>query len=111
MRKRSLLLLGCIAVMAAAVVGVVLSSLGWFAAACLGLGILIDLVIAVGIYNDAPSRRPDEVLLQQMTSENARAENLVALPTDAATWRPMILGLPALLVGVVSCLAWVLLSN
>ena len=106
MSKRSLLLIGCVAILVAAVVGLVLWSPGWFAVSCLGLGIVIELVVAVGIFNDAPSRTPDEILMQMKANQYGQANIPVELPTDAATWRPMLIGLPALVVGAVLCLVY-----
>ena len=109
MSKRSLLLLGCVAIVPAGVVGLVFSSVGWFAVSCLGLGIVIEFVVTVGIHGDAPSRTPEENLMQMKANQYSYVAG-VELPTDAASWRPMLLGVPALVVGAVACLLYVFLS-
>jgi len=109
MSKRSLLLLGCVAIVAAGVVGLVFWSVGWFAVSCFGLGIVIELIVSVGIHGDAPSRTPEENLMQMKANQYGYVAGL-ELPTDAASWRPMLLGLPALVVGAVVCLLYLFLA-
>ncbi len=110
MSARTLLLLGCVAIAVAAVVGVVLSSFGWFALSCLGLGVIIETVVTMGIHGNAPSRTPEANLMQMKANQYGYVAG-VELPTDAVSWRPVLLGVPALCVGVVACLLSVILSS
>lgn len=109
MSKRSLLLLGCVAIVATAVVGLVCWSFGSFALSCLGLGVVIEIIVTVGIHGDAPSRTPEENLMQMKANQYGYVAG-VELPTDAASWRPVLLGVPALVVGAVACLLYMFLA-
>jgi hypothetical protein len=96
--KRKLLALGCAAVVVAGAVGVIFSSWNTFALACVGLGVLIEVIVAVGAQGDASPRDP-EVSLSQMKATQYGKVEAVELPTDASSWRPLLLGIPALVTG------------
>ena len=68
---------------------------------------LFDAVLA--IHGDAEPRSPEASMVMMKANQYGYVAGL-ELPTDAASWRPMLLGLPALVVGAVACLLQLLLA-
>ena len=103
MSNGKLVLLGCIAILVAAVIGGIFSSWSSFALACVGLGVLIEVVVVVGAQGDASPRDPEVTAAMMKATQYGKAET-VDLPTSATNWRLLLLGLPALVVGIAAYL-------
>ena len=103
MSNGKLLLLGCIAVAVAGIVGAVFSSWSSFALASVGLGVLIEVVVIVGAQGDASPRDPEVTAAMMKATQYGKAE-AVDMPTGATAWRPLLLGLPALATGAAAYL-------
>ena len=99
MSARRLLLLGCVAIAVAAIIGVVFSSWSSFALACVGLGLLIEVVVVVAAQGDSSPRDPEVSAAMMKSTQYGKAE-AVDMPTGATNWRQLLLGLPALLTGI-----------
>jgi len=98
-----LLLLGCIAVAVAGIVGAVFSSWTSFALACVALGVLIEVVVIVGAQGDASPRDPEVAAAMMKATQYGKVE-AVDMPTGATAWRLLLLGLPALVTGAAAYL-------
>jgi len=103
MSNGKLLALGCIAIVVAAVVGAIFSSWSDFALACVGLGVLIEVVVVVAAQGEASPRDPEVTVAMMKATQYGKAET-VDLPTAATDWLLMVLGLPALVAGIAAYL-------
>jgi hypothetical protein len=98
-----LLMLGCIAIAVAGVIGAVISSWASFMWACLILGALIEVFVVVGAQGDSTPRDPEVTAAMMKATQYGKTE-AVDMPTGATNWRLLLLGLPVLAVGVATYL-------
>ena len=103
MKTRTLLIVGAAAIAPAIVVGLVLTSWDWFVLVCLGTGVVLLIGAAVIVQGEAEPRSPEENLRQMKANQYGYVAGL-EVPTDIQSWRSVLIGVPAVAVGVVALL-------
>ena len=101
MKKLTLLIIGAAAIAPAVVVGLVLASWDWFVLVCLGTGVVLAIGAAILIQGEAEPRSPEENLRQMKANQYGYVAGL-EVPTDARSWRSVLIGVPALVIGAVA---------
>ena len=107
MRMRTLLIIGTVAVAPAVVLALVFTSWDAFVLISLLTGVLLEFGAGVLIQGGAGPRDPEENLRQMKANQYGYVAGL-EVPTDARSWRPLLVGVPALVIGAV---AFVLLAS
>ena len=98
MKTRTLLIIGAAAIVPAIIVGFVVSSWDWFVLACLIIGATLAVGAAVLTQGEAPPRAPEENLRQMKANQYGYVAGLES-PTEARSWRSLLIAVPALVVG------------
>ncbi len=103
MKKSTLLVVGALCLAPSVIAGLVLRSWDVFVLACLATGVALLIGSTMLIHGEASPRRPEENLRQMKANQYGYVAG-VELPTDARSWRSVLVCLPALAVGVVAVL-------
>jgi hypothetical protein len=98
MSSAKILLVGCVAVLAAGVIGLVFWSLGAFALACVALGALIELCAVLALQSRSLPRVPVEDYDVMRATHSGKALAYADAPLSRSP-RLLLVGLPALAVG------------
>jgi len=101
MGKLRFLEVGVFGVVPAVVIGLVTHSWDYFALACLATGVLIEVVATMSIHGESQPRTPEQNLMLMKGNQYGYVA-AVEVPTDAKSWRPTLLGVPALCIGVIA---------
>jgi len=110
MSSAKILLVGCLAVLAAGVIGLVFWSLGAFALACLALGALIELCAVLALQSRSLPRVPVEDFDVMRATHSGKALAYAEAPHSRSP-RLLLVGLPGLATGAAIYLAAALVNT
>ena len=103
MKKSTLLIVGALCILPSVIAGLVLWSWDTFVLVCLATGMVLIVGATMLIHGEASPRTPEENLRQMKANQYGYVAG-VELPTDARSWRSVLISLPALVVGIVAAL-------
>jgi hypothetical protein len=101
LKARTWLIAGVVAIVPALSVGLVTASWDWFVLICIATGVALGIGASIVIQGEAPPRSPEENLRQMKANQYGYVAGL-EVPTEVRSWRPVLIGVPAFLVGVVA---------
>jgi uncharacterized membrane protein YccC len=100
MKTRTALVIGIVAIVPAAIIGVATASWALFTLVCIATGLVLGVGASILVLGQAPPRDPDENLRQMKANQYGYVAGLES-PTQARAFRPVLIGVPAFVVGIV----------